>query len=119
MPFCPNCRDEFMSDRSVCTICATELVSTLENTTSDDDLIDCYICYDALEAKRLLGLLTTNGMEGLIRDRSCSPFPTHVGMTSEQHIAVKLTNLKPAIHLIQSALSDGVISTSGQFRLSG
>ena len=115
MPFCPSCRNEFSQGTSRCAECNTELTDSLVDTTYNDELLDFYVCYNAMEADRVLDLLTIAGIEWLIRDRSSNAFPTCDPHAREQHIAVVQGQHSEAQHLLQNAIEDGVINSDGQF----
>ncbi|MBJ80498.1 MAG: hypothetical protein CMH60_04195 [Myxococcales bacterium] len=81
----------------------------------DEEMLDIYRCYDHQEALRLLDLLETKNIEGLLRDRSTSAFPTSVGMTSQQIIAVLSSDQQEAVAAIKTAINDEVVSGEGVF----
>ncbi len=82
---------------------------------SNDEMLDLYRCYEHQEALRLMDLLEEKNIEALLRDRSASAFPTSVGMTSQQIIAVTQSDREEAQALIKTAIKDEVVSAQGVF----
>ena len=110
MPFCPSCEQEYRPDVSVCPSCNVSLVAKLEATGSNDDTVDVFVCYDSQLADRVTELLREAGVEALVRDRSSTAFPTNIGMTGEQRIAVPSPQVAAAATALESAVGDGVIA---------
>ena len=113
MPFCPSCRAEYQATYSFCADCEVILVDSIEHHEIDLEMGDVYICYEAFEAQRIADMLQRVGIEALIRNRASAAFPTNVGMTSEQHVAVLAQDFNEAHQLIQAAIEDHVISNDG------
>ena len=90
MPFCPSCPTEYRDDAVTCADCGAELVAEppLGEEPLAGDRIDVYVCYNDQQAIRAIGVLGEGGIEGLLRDRASSAFPTTVGMTAQKVIAV-------------------------------
>lgn len=82
---------------------------------SSEDMLDLYRCYEHQEAIRLIDLLAERDIEALLRDRGTSAFPTNVGMTSQQIIAVRSSDQAMAEDIIKTALRDEVVSSEGVF----
>jgi len=114
MPYCPSCRSEFEADTKLCTECEVQLVDQLDDPDHAVELLDVYTCYDSGEAERVAEVLVREGIETLIRDRSSSSFPTTVGKTAQQIIAVSRSEARQARSLIHTAIDDGVISSHGE-----
>ena len=96
----------------------TEFVAIEEEQEDEgtiEEMCDLYRCYEHQDALRLVDLLTDNNIEALLRDRSTSAFPTNVGMTSQQIIAVTQADQAKAQEIIKAALSDEVVSSEGVF----
>ena len=82
---------------------------------SSEEMLDLYRCYEHQEALRLMDLLEEKNIEALLRDRSASAFPTSVGMTSQQIIAVSQSDREGAQALIKAAIRDEIVSSEGIF----
>ncbi|MDP7038880.1 MAG: DUF2007 domain-containing protein [Myxococcota bacterium] len=82
---------------------------------SNEEMLDLYRCYEHQEALRLMDLLEEKNIEALLRDRSASAFPTSVGMTSQQIIAVSQNDRAGAQALIEAAVRDEIVSSEGIF----
>ena len=113
MPFCPSCRAEYQATYSFCADCEVILVHSIEPHGTDLEMGDVYVCYETFEAQRIADMLQRIGIETLIRNRSSAAFPTTIGMTSEQHVAVLAQDFNEAHQLIQAAIEDHVISNDG------
>ena len=113
MPFCPSCRAEYLATYSECRDCDVQLVKELTHPEIELPMGDIYICYDPFQANRIADLLRHEGIETLIRDRSCSQFPTTLGTSCEQHIAVLQERVIEAHLLIETAIQDHVIPGDG------
>lgn len=112
MPFCPSCEAEYRGDVSACPDCHAPLVARVNHIAVSEDMRDVYVCYDTQLADRLVLALTNAGLSPLVRDRIDHAFPTTIGTTAEQRIAVPATQHDRAQHLLQEALEDGVMSQS-------
>ena len=113
MPFCPSCRAEYVSTYSECHDCDVKLVAQLEHHEIDTDMGDVYVCYEAFQAHRIAEMLRGAGIETLVRDRSCSSFPTNLGTECEQHVAVLPSRFDEAHQLIEAAILDQVFPEDG------
>jgi hypothetical protein len=114
MPFCPSCREEYQSGTAVCPECQTRLVDALTDNGDTANLVDVFVCYDAQEADRALGLLTQKDIEALIRDRASTAFPMTVGDEGAQFVAVRQDQSELARTLLQEALDDSVLGNDGR-----
>ncbi len=114
MPFCESCRAEYEAGKTTCAECNTTLVDSLPEIGISADMTDVFECYNAQEAERVAEVLVTEGLEVLVRDRSSSSFPTNIGHTAKQLIAVPAGEFAKARGLIESAITDGVISSEGK-----
>tara|TARA_Y100001934_G_C12265493_1_gene732173 strand:- start:279 stop:629 length:351 start_codon:yes stop_codon:yes gene_type:complete len=113
MPFCPCCKAEYQNAFSECGDCEVKLVAQLKDPGIELDMGDVYICYEPFQANRIAEMLRALGIETLVRDRSCSAFPTNLGTTCEQHIAVLPDHFDEAHRVIEAAIDDRVISGDG------
>jgi len=112
MPFCPSCEQEYRPDVTVCPTCNVSLVASLEDASgTSEDTIDVFVCYDSQLAERVSELLREAGVEALVRDRTSMAFPTTIGTTGEQRIAVPSPQVAAAAAALESAVGDGVITT--------
>ena len=114
MPFCPSCRAEYEPNATSCADCGVDLVDTLGDTASTEDMIDIYECYEPQQAERLAVVLSNRGVHVLVRDRSSSAFPTTVGKTSQQLLAVPRDQRELARSIIEAAVDDGVVPPEGE-----
>ncbi|MEE8409895.1 MAG: hypothetical protein V3T05_09835 [Myxococcota bacterium] len=114
MPFCETCRAEYELDTATCAECNTTLVDALPHVEISTDMTDVFECYDAQEAERVAEVLMVEGLAVLVRDRSSSAFPTTVGHTAKQLIAVPAAEQPLARNLIEAAVTDGIISSDGR-----
>lgn len=115
MPFCPSCYAEYVTSISECSDCETRLIAKLNEHEIISDMGDVFICYEPFQADRIAQMLRSMGIKTLIRDRSCSAFPTTLGTTCEQHVAVMTEQWNEAHHIIESAISDHIIPGTGRF----
>ena len=113
MPFCPSCRAEYVSTFSECHDCEVKLVAELAHPETDASMGDVYVCYEPFQAHRIAEMLRGAGIETLVRDRSCTSFPTNLGMECEQHVAVLPTRFDEAHRLIEAAIHDQVFADDG------
>lgn len=121
MRFCPDCRAEFLGDMpdppDICPDCDVALVAEAPQEGDRSALVDSYICYDEQLADRVVTLLTEQGVDALVRDRSSHAFPTTVGKTNSRIIAVPGQQLERARELLRAAIIDEVIpEDSGELR---
>lgn len=115
MSYCPSCEAEYQGDVSTCPDCDTKLVANLSHDASPEDMLDVYVCYDVQLTDRLVMGLKNAGITPLVRDRIDHAFPTNIGTTAEQRIAVPEHQHSRAHVIIQEAISDGLVSqTDGQ-----
>ncbi len=116
MPFCPSCRTEYRADTTTCVDCKTDLVAQRppEEARPTGERIDIYVCYNDQQATRAVGILSAGNIEGLLRDRASSAFPTTVGMTAQKVIAVRGQERTQAIALLRGAIDDGVLADEGE-----
>jgi hypothetical protein len=77
--------------------------------------VDIYACYDVLEALRAQDLLESYGMVCRLRDLSSSALPLTIGTFGERRIAVPHEAVIQAKQVLGKAISDGYLSTSGNF----
>ena len=105
MPFCPSCRTEYRADTTTCADCKTDLVAQRppEEAHPAGERIDVYICFNDQQATRAIGVLGDGNVEGLLRDRASSSFPTTVGMTAQKVIAVREQERTEAVALLREA----------------
>ena len=116
MPFCPTCRTEYETGTTECADCSVSLVAELPTDVPlSGERLDIYTVYDAGEVDRVVAILKESGIEGLVRDHSSSPFPTNLGSLAERVIAVRAEETQKARAIIQQAIDDEVISSSGVF----
>ena len=115
MPFCPTCRSEFQTGTNTCPECEEPLLDQLENGGLTDELSNIYICYDPQQAERLATILKNRGIYIMIRDRRSGAFPTNVGKTAQQVLAVAIEQLDLARSIIENAIHDGVVPPEGAF----
>ena len=83
-------------------------------TTSNEEFTDIYLCIDPQDAARLVHILGSAAIEAIVRDRGSSAFPTNVGHTGAQIIAVAEHQRESARALIHDAIADGVVSGDGE-----
>ena len=114
MPFCPSCRAEYKAGNAKCADCGDELVDRLEDGASTDDMVDVYECYEPQQAERLATVLRNRAVHVLVRDRSSSAFPTTVGTTAQQLLAVPRDERAHAQSIIEAAIHDGVVPPEGK-----
>jgi hypothetical protein len=114
MPFCPSCRAEFKPDTTKCADCGDALVDRLADDSSTDDMVDIYECYEPQQAERLATVLSNRAVHVLVRDRSSSAFPTNVGKTAQQLLAVPREQREHAQSIIEAAIHDGVVPPEGK-----
>lgn len=79
----------------------------------DEELHDIYVCYNGLEAGRIQAILSDEGIESLIRDRSVCDFPTPNNLESRQILAAYPSQEAQARDVIRQAIEDEVISADG------
>ena len=116
MPFCPTCRTEYRADTTSCADCGIALVAERppEEAHPSGECIDVYVCYNGQQATRAIGVLSDGSIEGLLRDRASSAFPTTVGMTGQKIVAVREEDRDEAISLLRAAIDDGVLADEGE-----
>ena len=114
MPFCESCRAEYEDGTELCAECNQPLVDALPDSGSPSNMTDVYVCYDGRLAERVAELLVRDGIEVLIRDRTSSAFPTTVGETAMQIVAVDEASRPRARELIKAAVADGVVAADGK-----
>ncbi len=112
MALCPSCESEYGPQVSVCPDCHVTLVNDLERDLRSDTTVDVYVCYDEALADRVAAILRGEGFQPLIRDRVSRAFPTNVGTTHQQRVAVPEAEAGGARSLLRSAVQDGVIEAA-------
>ena len=80
---------------------------------TEEELHDVYVCYNGLEAGRIQAILSDEGIESMIRDRSVSDFPTPNNLESRQIVAAYPSQEEKAREIIRQAIADEVISPDG------
>ena len=113
MSFCPSCRAEYEAGITQCPDCDTALVNSLP-VGQTDDMVNVYVCYNKLQTTRLADILHDDGLYVLVRDRRSSAFPTDIGETAQQIIAVPSPQTDRARELIGNAIEDEVVPDDGK-----
>jgi hypothetical protein len=113
MLYCPSCRSEYEEGTVTCADCGEPLVDQLEDSASVEDLVDVYECWEVQQAERLATVLRNSDIHVLVRDRSSSAFPTNVGKTAQQFLAVPRKQVADARSVISNAVNDGVVPAEG------
>lgn len=112
MPYCPSCEAEYQGDVTICPDCNTTLVAELQHHETDEDMVDVFVCYDVPLADRMMLALRNAGITPLVRDHRDHAFPTNIGLSSEQRIAVPATQQARAHAIVQEAVADGLVKQS-------
>ena len=115
MPYCPSCKAEYQESVSRCTDCDVDVVASLEDTTTTEEMANVYACYNTQQVERVVGILQENGLDVLVRDRSSSAFPTYVGTTAQQLVAVAKHEHDRARDILQAAITDEILPGEGDF----
>jgi hypothetical protein len=113
MPYCPSCRSEYEEGTVTCADCGEPLVDQLDDNGSVEELVDVYECWEGQQAERLATVLRDSDIHVLVRDRSSSAFPTNVGKTAQQLLAVPREQAADARSVISNAVNDGVVPAEG------
>lgn len=113
MPFCPECRSEYVADRDTCTDCDVPLIDELL-PEPEYDLVEVYAAADLMEAGLLESMLTEAGIAASVVDRRDSAFPTPA-RAGRIRIAVPAGTEAKAREVIEAALDDEAISEAGDF----
>lgn len=83
MPYCPNCKSEYLEGIKMCPDCEETLVSELEEAEhfSGDDFSLLYTCNYEYEAELIKNALESGGIEAhiLIQKDSSFPVPGNLG----------------------------------------
>ncbi len=85
MPWCPNCKVEYLKGFNMCSDCQVELVDELEPETFIDLGPPAYLTRAAneIEASIIESLLTSNGIPTLLKHRSVGAYLSiYMGMSS-------------------------------------
>lgn len=105
MPFCPNCKSEYVEGVKVCADCETKLVDSLEEPAhfSGDDFSLLVTCTHEYEAELIKNALESGGIEAHILVQRDSSFPT-VGNLGIIKVFVKNEELDSAKEYLQNAI---------------
>jgi len=111
MPFCPECRSEYVAGHDSCTDCKVPLVDELP-TKPEYELVEVYAAADLMEAQLLVSTLTDNEIAASVVDRRDTAFPTPT-KAGRIRIAVPEGTEDQARELIDGARKDGVVGEGG------
>ncbi len=114
MPYCPNCRIEYVSGADVCAECGQDLVEQLDEV-ADLDFVELYACANRMEADKLQSILAEEGIVSNLRSLESSSFPTSAGIMGDVHLVVDSRLLEEARKLIEQAVSTHELSEGGEF----
>jgi len=112
MPYCPSCRTEYRQETAACADCGTALIAELgtEPTPLGGERIDVFVPADEQQADRAVDLLAQNDIEALVRDRSSSAFPMHVGGFDSRRVAVRLEDRDSALGFLSEAIAASALA---------
>lgn len=111
MPYCPNCKSEYVDGVEVCVDCETPLVDTLPEKRhfSEEDFSLLFTCNYEYEAELIKNALESGGIEAhiLIQKDSSFPAPGNLGIIK---VFVKKDELQSAQdYLLDVNLNKGII----------
>lgn len=111
MPFCPNCKYEYLPGVKVCPDCEVELVEQLEEvkTYQSEDFTMVYTCSEIYEAQIIKANLEGAGIPTFILSEKDSNFPA-LGDLAVIKLFVKNEDTKFALDYIKNYLQNGNFS---------
>ena len=112
MPFCPNCRAEYVEGVTRCIDCDVELVPELEpeqvEQFSDEPFVPVFRYKDEMEAKIAKGVLEDAGIPTWERSdivKAVDPFT--VGPLGQEELLVPESRADEAMKALEEALGEG------------
>jgi hypothetical protein len=88
-------------------------VSTRPEGGSKEPFVEVFGTSNREDVETARQVLSEAEVEFFVRDLAGTAFPVHVGGDSEMRIAVSATQLQVAHNVIQEAIEDGAITSSG------
>jgi len=105
MPYCPNCKNEYIQGVAKCADCGTDLVENIPeeelSLLPEEELEVVYTCTKLYEAEMLKSNLEGAGIDSFILAQEDTSFPTD-GDLSVTKVLVKISDVKAAIEFIES-----------------
>jgi hypothetical protein len=115
MPFCPDCRTEYVQAVKTCPECKVDLVDALDDLESSEEYIELYMVSNRMEAEVILSFLAEHGIHPLIRDLRSFPVLPDFGRRARLRIAVPGDKEAEARKLLEEARQDGALTEQGKF----
>jgi hypothetical protein len=113
MPYCTDCKTEYRAGVQQCADCGGELAATRPDGESNEPFVEVFSTSSREDVETARQVLAEAEIEFFVRDLAGSAFPVHMGEEGEIRIAVSASQLQVAHNVIQEAIEDGAITTSG------
>ena len=117
MPFCPECRYEYLSNAKTCPECKVDLVDQLDSgpPTETKDYVEIYMVSNRMEADVIESIFKENQVTYLIRDLRMFPVLPDFGRRVRLRIAVPGEQEQEGRRLLEEARTDGALTGQGSF----
>jgi len=106
MPYCPNCRYEYVEGIEICSDCEVELVSELP-PDEIEDMVPIYIAEDPTEAAILRSILEEAGIPVRERADVDTDLDAFAGPIAEEAIMVPSSRTEEAKKILKKAQDKG------------